>query len=122
MWCPSCRGLGCSACRPASSLSALVGIVAANQPMAPEHLVCPCNTVWASTAPRPICPHHGRQVETVRDLTPLAGSYGGSGVQRFAFPAPIYFGITPRADFEGLPAKWPSDTAWKRDTFPQETQ
>jgi len=73
MWCPSCRGLGCSECRPASSLSALVGIVAANQP------------------------------------------------ERPAFQPPIYFGH-PRADFEGLPAKWPSDTAWKRDTFPQETQ
>lgn len=94
MWCHSCRGLGCSECRPASSLSALVGIVAANQPMAPEHLVCPCNTVWASTAPRPICPHHGRS----------------------EFMAPIYFG---RADFEGLPAKWPSDTEWKREQFPQ---
>ena len=35
------------------------------------------------------------------------------------FQPPVYFG---RADFEGLPAKWPSDTAWKRDTFPQETQ
>lgn len=32
------------------------------------------------------------------------------------FMAPIYFG---RADFEGLPAKWPSDTEWKREQFPQ---
>jgi hypothetical protein len=36
------------------------------------------------------------------------------------FMAPICF--VPRADFEGLPKTWPSDTAWKRDTFPQETQ
>jgi len=64
MWCPSCRGLGCSACRPASSLSALVGIVASNQ----------------------------------------------------AFQPPICF--VPRADYEGLPAKWPSDTAWKASQFP----
>ena len=112
MWCPSCRGLGCSECRPASSLSALVGIVAANQPMAPEHLVCPCNTVWASTAPRPICPHHGRQIESVEIEVPSVASTCIGG-----FVAQIYFGITPRADFEGLPAKWPSDTEWKREQF-----
>lgn len=35
------------------------------------------------------------------------------------FQPPIYFGIKPRADFEGLPAKWPSDTEWKREQFPQ---
>jgi len=36
---------------------------------------------------------------------------------RTVFQPPIYFGH-PRADFEGLPAKWPSDTAWKASQFP----
>ena len=33
--CPACRGLTCSSCRPASSLSALVGIVASQAYQAP---------------------------------------------------------------------------------------
>lgn len=49
------------------------------------------------------------------------------------YPASATVCFVPRSDFEGLPAKWPSDTAWKRgafrnqadgfapDTFPQET-
>ncbi len=87
MWCPSCRGLGCSACRPESSLSALVGIVASNQAD-----LLPGDVVTFKGVDSPV-----------------------------TFQPPIYFGH-PRADYEGLPAKWPSDTEWKRDTFPQETQ
>lgn len=55
-------------------------------------------------------------------LVGLAASHctcGACPSCRPVFQPPIYFG---RPDFEGLPAKWPSDTAWKRDTFPQETQ
>jgi len=102
MWCPSCRGLGCSECRPASYTVGRVtierGTTAHTCPQCMRGLPC---TV---------------EVELTVNPSSLSSLIGA------AIKAPIYFGITPRADFEGLPAKWPSDTAWKRDTFPQETQ
>ncbi len=156
MWCPSCRGLGCSECRPASSLSALVGIVAEPLLCASGHNVrgwmvagcadcqaiacraedCSCSMAWASPTPRPICPTHGVPEPTSDKVRAMYSSdradlAAGRPLEMYrlakevaarCFQPPVYFGITPRADFEGLPAKWPSDTAWKRDTFPQETQ
>jgi len=99
--CPSCRGAlpgGCSTCRPNYTVGRVTierGTTAHTCPQCMRGLPC---TV---------------EVEVTVNPSSLSSLIGA------AIKAPIYFG---RGDFEGLPAKWPSDTAWKRDTFPQETQ